>query len=92
MGVSVCVFVCEGVYVKSVEQGSAAEKAGIKEGDIIIKLGSDEVKSVADLTAAKKAYRAGDTVTLTVLREGERLEISMTLDEKKPAAPKSADP
>ena len=71
---------CEGVYVKSVEKGSAAEKAGIHEGDIIIKLGSDEIKSVADLTAAKKAYRAGDTAEVVVYRGGEEVALSITFD------------
>ena len=70
----------EGVYVSAVEEGSAAEKAGIKEGDIIIKLGEDEVKSVADLNAAKKAYRAGDTASVTVFRGGEEVELSITFD------------
>ncbi len=70
----------EGVYVSSVEKGSAAEKAGITEGDIIIRLGEDEIKSVADLTAAKKAYRAGDTAPVTVFRGGEEVELSITFD------------
>ncbi len=71
---------CEGVYVKSVEEGSAAEKAGIHEGDIIIKLGDEEIKSVADLTAAKKAYRAGDTAEVVVYRGGEEVKLSITFD------------
>ena len=70
----------EGVYVSSVEQGSAAEKAGIYEGDIIIKLGNDEIKSVADLTAAKKAYRAGDTADVVVYRGGQEVTLSITFD------------
>ncbi|MBR2928941.1 MAG: trypsin-like peptidase domain-containing protein [Oscillospiraceae bacterium] len=71
---------CEGVYVKSVEEGGAAAKAGIREGDIIIKLGSDEIKSVADITAAKKNYRAGDTAEVVVYRSGEEVTLSITFD------------
>lgn len=69
-----------GVYVKSVEEGSAAEKAGIQAGDIIVKLGEKKISSVADLTAAKKGYRAGDTAAVTVYRGGEELELSITFD------------
>ena len=71
---------CEGVYVKSVEEGGAADKAGIREGDIIIKLGEDEIKSVADITAAKKHYRAGDTAEVVVYRGGEEVTLSITFD------------
>ena len=71
---------CEGVYVKSVEKGGAAEKAGIQEGDIIIRLGDEEIKSVADLTAAKKAYRAGDTAEVVVYRGGTEVTLSIVFD------------
>ena len=71
---------CAGVYVKSVEEGGAADKAGIREGDIIIKLGEDEIKSVADITAAKKHYRAGDTAEVVVYRGGEEVTLSITFD------------
>lgn len=70
----------EGVYVKSVEEGSAAEKAGIRSGDIIVKLGDAEIASVSDLTAAKKVYRAGDTTTVTVYRGGEEITLQLTFD------------
>ncbi len=70
----------EGVYVKSVEEGGAAEKAGIQAGDIIVKLDETEISSVADLTAAKKAYRAGDTAVVTVYRGGEEVALTITFD------------
>ena len=72
----------EGAFIKSVEPGSCAEKAGLKPGDIITKLGDDIVKSTEDLLAAKSAYSAGDTVTVTIFRAGEELQLSVTFDEQ----------
>ena len=71
-----------GVYVNSVESGSCAETAGMKQGDIITKLGDTEVTSVAELTSAKNQYRAGDSVVVTVFRSGEQLELTLILDEQ----------
>ncbi len=68
----------EGVYVFSVDQGGAAEKAGIRVGDVITKVDDLEIKSLEDLTAAKKSYSAGDTATLTIYRNGETLEVRFT--------------
>ena len=42
------------------------------------------MESYSDLAAALKDYRAGDTVTLTVYRGGQTVELSVTLDEKQP--------
>ncbi|MBO4913895.1 MAG: trypsin-like peptidase domain-containing protein [Oscillospiraceae bacterium] len=69
-----------GVRVSSVETGGAADKAGIKAGDIIVKLGDRDVTSITDLNAAKKTYKAGDTATVTVNRNGELVELSITFD------------
>lgn len=70
-----------GVYVNSVEEGSCAEAAGIRRGDIITKLGDTEITSVAELTAAKNRFKPGDTTTVEVYRAGETLELSITLDK-----------
>ena len=72
--------VSEGVFVCSVEPGSAAEKAGLQMGDVITKLGDTAIGDMNDLNAAKKAYRAGDTVTLTIYRAGETKEVELTFD------------
>ena len=72
----------EGAFINSIEAGSCAEKAGLKPGDIIIKLGDDVVKSTEDLQAAKSAYSAGDTVSVTVFRSGEELVLNVTFDEQ----------
>ncbi|MBR5261880.1 MAG: trypsin-like peptidase domain-containing protein [Oscillospiraceae bacterium] len=74
-----------GAYVASVEPGSCSEKAGLQEGDIIVQMGDVRVTTDNDLISAKKAYRAGDTTTLTIYRDGKYIEVSITFDEEIPA-------
>ena len=79
--------VTEGVFVCSVDPDSAAAKAGLKLGDVITKMDDKTISSYEDLVAAKKSYSAGDTVTLTVYREGKTIEVPLTFD----AVPESAE-
>ena len=79
--------VTEGVFVYSVEDGSAAAKAGLQMGDVITKMDDTDITSYEDLVAAKKAYTAGDTVTLTVYRGGKTMEVQLTFD----AAPETTE-
>ena len=69
-----------GVYVNSVEEGTAAEKAGMKAGDVIVKVGEKKIEDMNDLNAAKKSYKAGDEATVTVNRGGQEVELSITFD------------
>lgn len=75
-----------GAYVLSVEEGSCAAKAGLVGGDIITGIDDAAIESYTDLVAALKNYSAGDTVTLTVYRSGQSVELTITLDEKAHAA------
>ena len=68
----------KGVFVYSVEEGSAADKAGLQMGDVITKVDDTEVDSVEELNAAKKQYSAGDTSTLTIYRQGETITVDIT--------------
>ncbi len=79
--------VTEGVFVCSVDPDSAAAKAGLKLGDVITKMDDKDIASYEDLVAAKKSYSAGDTVTLTVYREGKTIEVPLTFD----AAPETTE-
>lgn len=79
--------VSEGVFVYSVEDGSAAQKAGLQMGDVITKLGEKDITSYEDLVAAKKGYSAGDTAMLTIYRAGEYLTVDITFD----AAPEETE-
>lgn len=71
-----------GAYVISVSQGSSADKAGLKVGDIIVKLGDVEVLSADTLKMAKKNFKAGSTTTMVVNRDGEELTLEITFDEE----------
>ncbi len=69
-----------GVRVSSVEAGGAAEKAGLKAGDIIVKVDDKTITGMTDLNAAKKSHKAGDTVTVTVNRNGTEVLLPLTFD------------
>ncbi len=71
-----------GIYVKSVDDFSSAEKAGIKIGDIIIKADNQEVKTMNDLTNIKNKHSIGDTISIIVNRDGTEKELSLTLSEE----------
>ncbi|MBQ4370335.1 MAG: trypsin-like peptidase domain-containing protein [Oscillospiraceae bacterium] len=71
-----------GVYVVDVDPGSCAEKAGLKVGDIITKLGEEDVLSISELSAAKKKYRAGDEAEVTLWRSGEIITLRVVFDEQ----------
>ena len=81
-----------GAYVMEVNEGSCAEAAGIKQGDIITKIDDTDITSMAQLTSVKNSYRAGDTVTVTVFRAGEYLELSLTFDEQTVNTQTQQDP
>ena len=72
--------ITSGVFVYSVEEGKAAEKAGLKMGDVITKVDDHDIKTMEDLTAVKKQYSAGDTCTLTVYREKQTITVELTWD------------
>ena len=74
--------ITEGVFVYSTESGGAGEKAGLQLGDVITKLNDTTITSMTDLTMAKKGYKAGDTVTLTVYRSGEYITLDLTFDQQ----------
>lgn len=71
----------QGVYVVSVEEYSAAEKAGLKPGDIIVKIDNQEIKTMNELNTIKNNHSIGDKVTLSVYRNGDYKDISVTLGE-----------
>ncbi|HEY7738609.1 MAG TPA: trypsin-like peptidase domain-containing protein [Candidatus Limnocylindria bacterium] len=70
----------------AVSPGSPAEEAGLQEGDIITALGGRAVEDEHDLVVLLLPYRPGNTVTLTVLRGGDELEIPVTLGTLPPAS------
>jgi serine protease Do len=70
-----------GAYVEAILEGSSGEKAGLQVGDIITAVDDTTVTSSSQLSSAVKNYKAGDTVTFTVYRNGSTLTLTATLDE-----------
>lgn len=73
-----------GAKVMAVGSGTAAQKAGIKENDTIVAIDGYTVDSVSTLKTYLTAFKAGDTVKITVSRNGVKSDISVTLDEYTP--------
>ncbi len=73
----------EGVVVASVEEDSAAYKAGLQKGDVIVAFNNDKVSSSAFLRYLLYKYNIGDTVKVTYYRDTKKSTTNVTLTEKK---------
>ena len=71
-----------GVYVVEVVKGGPAEKAGLQAGDRIVSVDGTEIASKDDLGTLIQQHAAGDTLSITVAREGQMQTVSLTLGEK----------
>ena len=71
-----------GVYVKSVEDFSSGEKAGIKAGDVIIEADGSKVSTMDDLNKIKNSHKIGDEMNVKVNRNGQEKELTLTLGEQ----------
>ena len=71
----------EGVAVVSVENGSPAEKAGLKKGDIIVKIGDADTRSIAEFRYELYKYNVGDKANITFYRNGKMQTVSITLSK-----------
>jgi hypothetical protein len=71
-----------GVRVQQVTPGSAAERAGIRAGDIVTALDGDRVSDLRSYSSALKAQAPGDEVSVTLLRDGEEITVTATLGER----------
>lgn len=76
----------QGFIVRSVEEGSAADKAGIQVGDIIIGINDTTITSISEFNKIKAEFKAGDTITITLFRQGNKKNVKATLDEDTSAA------
>lgn len=70
-----------GIYVRAVAENSAAEEAGIRVGDVIIGINDEAVTNMDELNNIKNQFKAGDTITLKVYREGEDIDVSLVLHD-----------
>lgn len=74
----------EGIYVVSVTPYSGAQKAGIQAGDVITKCNGQALSSVSDLNAIRDQHKVGDTLTMTINRNGTEQQVDVTLTEDVP--------
>lgn len=73
----------QGAYVVEVVDDGAADKAGVKEGDVITQIDAKAIKSGTDLQEQIGRHRPGDTVTLTVLRNGKQVTLTAELTNRQ---------
>lgn len=70
-----------GAYVISVTDGGAAAEAGLQVGDVITAINDNKIETTEELNNYKNEYNAGDTVTLTIVRNGQEQKVSVVLQE-----------
>ncbi|MCC6575603.1 MAG: PDZ domain-containing protein [Planctomycetes bacterium] len=69
-----------GVVVGSVESGGAAEKAGLKTGDVIYEAGGEKISGTGDFRAALAKLQGGDSLECKVLRGKEKVTVKIVVD------------
>ena len=73
----------QGAYVEMVVEDGAAEKAGIKAGDVITKIDDSAIKTGTDLQEQVARHRPGDQVLITLLRDGKKMTVRATLTNRE---------
>jgi len=73
----------EGVKVAGVRPGSPAEQAGVRPGDIILRVGRREIRNVYDYTYALQELKEGEEVEFVILRGGERLSLKVVPERRR---------
>ncbi len=71
-----------GIYVKSIDDFSAAEKAGIKIGDVIIEADGKKITKMDELNEIKNSHKIGDEMKIKVNRDGQEKDLTITLGEQ----------
>ena len=71
-----------GVYVQSVDPGSAAEQAGLQVGDLFVSVDGTAVSTTSDVTAVLDEHQVGDVIEVQVVRDKQVLSLNVTLQEK----------
>jgi len=72
-----------GVLIKEVEEDSPAEKAGLKAGDVILRIGDKEIEDYQDLIRTVNYYDPGDKVKIEISRKGKKITKTVELGKKK---------
>ncbi len=71
----------QGFMVAEVTEGSGADEAGVQQNDIIIAINDTIVSGISELNEVKNSFKPGDTVTLTVYRNGKKIDLEVVLGE-----------
>ena len=71
----------EGVYVAEVVKGGAADKAGIKQGDVVVSIDGAKTATMPELQAKVNSYHPGDKATIKLLRDGKDVEVSVAFTD-----------
>ena len=71
----------QGIYVRFITNGSSAANGGVKVGDVIVGINGTEITSMSELNEIKDNFKPGETITLTVYREGAKKDLSIVLSE-----------
>ena len=79
-----------GVYIIDVTEGSCADKAGLKAGDLFVSIDGNSVTGTVDVTSALDSHAVGDTLEIQVAREGKVVQVSVALEEQSPQAAQAA--
>jgi serine protease Do len=82
----------EGVLVRSVYKGTAAEKAGLKAGDVLLKVDESKVTTPREVTSAVRSARSKDKKTVAVMVMRERKEVSLNVTFEDESSEKTLTP
>ncbi len=72
----------QGIFIRQVVEGGAADKAGLGPNDIIIGVNEAEIKTFEDLSNNLKQFKPGDEIILAIYRQGKNIKVPLTLGEK----------
>ena len=72
----------DGAYVKGTKEGSPAQKAGIRKGDVILRIGRSPIGGKADLSKVSDRFKAGQVLNVDFVRGGERQTIYMAIEAR----------
>jgi serine protease Do len=73
----------QGFYVKSVNKNSGAEKAGLKKGDVIVKLDNQNIGTYAELSGFINTKRPNDKIQVTIIRDSKNIVVPVTLTKNE---------
>jgi len=75
----------QGLLVQEVEEGSSAAKAGVKAGDVLMRIGTRSIENMNDVSRAFRKYDEGEKVEIEVLRKGSKKTMSFEIEEDEDA-------